>query len=277
MDHPDKGAAIMNFSEQSTPPWPLPFGRPDWVPQVTDGMSILVTGASGGIGSAVVRMLLEGSNCSIGAHSRETPCAFDDDRVIPLVQNFSNADDCDRIIDCFVNATGRIDALVCLSGALHYADHWMNISEDEWTKEMQTTLDQPFFLTRAAMRHMKNQASGGRIVLTGTESALHGGSPISFPYAVAKRGTECMVQGMAREGASSDILVNGLRFGFIASGFHERWHDRTPNQMAERSELVPLKRGGHVDEAAALTIFLLSDWARFITGQMIPLTGGDWL
>jgi len=86
-----------------------------------------------------------------------------------------------------------------------------------------------------------------------------------------------MVQGLAREGAPKDILVNGLRFGFIESGFHQRWHSRSDEQMLERADLVLLKRGGHVDEAAALMTYLLSDWASFITGQMIPLTGGDWL
>ena len=47
--------------------------------------------------------------------------------------------------------------------------------------------------------------------------------------------------------------------------------------MAERADLVPLKRGGHPDEAAALIVYLLSGWASFINGQMIALTGGDWL
>ena len=65
--------------------------------------------------------------------------------------------------------------------------------------------------------------------------------------------------------------------GFIESGFHQRWHNRSEAQMAERADLVPLKRGGHPDEAAALMIYLISGWALFITGQMIPLTGGDWL
>ena len=86
-----------------------------------------------------------------------------------------------------------------------------------------------------------------------------------------------MVQGLAREGAPDGVLVNGLRFGFIESGFHQRWHNRSEAQMAERAGLVPLKRGGHPDEAAALMIYLISGWASFITGQMIPLTGGDWL
>jgi NAD(P)-dependent dehydrogenase (short-subunit alcohol dehydrogenase family) len=146
--------------------------------------------------------------------------------------------------------------------------------EADWRRDMAVNLDQPFFLARAAMKHM---AAGGRIVLNGTESALHGGSATSFPYAIAKRGTEAMVQGLAREGAPSGILVNGVRFGYIASGFHERWHGRTRAQMDERRELVPLKRAGDPAEAAALIVWLLSGWSSFVTGQMFALTGGDWL
>ena len=47
--------------------------------------------------------------------------------------------------------------------------------------------------------------------------------------------------------------------------------------LLDRTNMIPLKRGGHPDEAAALMVFLLSNWSQFITGQMIPLTGGDWL
>ena len=82
---------------------------------------------------------------------------------------------------------------------------------------------------------------------------------------------------VAREGAPSNILVNGVRLGYIASGFHQRWHKKTKQDMAKRANMVPLKRGGDPDEAAALMIYLLSGWANFITGQMLPLTGGDWL
>ena len=85
-----------------------------------------------------------------------------------------------------------------------------------------------------------------------------------------------MVQGLAREGASSGILVNGVRLGYIDSGFHQRWHGRTVENAGE-CELVPIKRGGHPEEAAALFVYLLSGWALFITGQMFALTGGDWL
>ena len=258
------------------------FQRPGWTPRVRTGQRILVIGASGGLGSALVRMLTDGSDCVIGAHSSSTDPDFDDDGIIPLRRTFEGEADCTAVVDEFVEKAGGIDALVVLSGAIHFNGHWNDMTEADWTREIDVNLNQPFYLARTAMRRMKAQGreggtGGGRILLTGTESALHGGSAQSFPYAIAKRGTECMVQGLAREGAPDGILVNGLRLGYITSGFHERWHGKTEKDMKERAEMVPLKRGGLPDEVAALMVFLLSDWAQFITGQMIPLTGGDWL
>ena len=253
------------------------FNRPDWTPKVPDGMRILITGATGGLGTALVRMLLDGSDCVIGAHGASKETEFTGDRIIPLQRAFEGEADCAAVVEEFAEKAGGIDALVVLSGAIHFSGHWKDMPAEDWEKDMAVNLNQPFYLARAAMRRMKDQKSGGRMVLTGTESALHGGSAQSFPYAIAKRGTECMVQGLAREGAPDGILVNGVRLGFIASGFHERWHGRTDDDMKARADMVPLKRGGHPDEAAALMIYLLSDWACFITGQMLPLTGGDWL
>jgi 3-oxoacyl-[acyl-carrier protein] reductase len=254
-----------------------PFVRPDWTPRAPAGMRILVTGATGGLGRALVGMLLEGPEVAIGAHGATQAFESDDPRVLPLTATFGGEADCAALVDAFCDAAGGIDALVVLSGAIRFSGHWNDMTGADWEREIDINLNHPAYLARAALRRMRAQGNGGRILLTGTESALHGGSPTSFPYAIAKRGTEAMVQGLAREGAPDGILVNGLRFGFIASGFHQRWHDRTAEQMAERAELVPLKRGGDPDEAAALMIYLLSGWSAFITGQMIPLTGGDWL
>jgi NAD(P)-dependent dehydrogenase (short-subunit alcohol dehydrogenase family) len=168
-----------------------------------------------------------------------------------------------------------MDALVVLIGGIARSVHWQELTETEWKQDVDFNLNFPFFLCRAAMRHMRPK--GGHIVLSGTESALHGGSPYSFAYGVSKRGIECLVQGLAREGAKYQILVNGIRPGFITTRFHERWKGMDQSQMAQRAELVPLKRGGHPDEVASLIIYLLSGWSRFITGQMFAITGGDWL
>lgn len=250
---------------------------PDWTPQVEPGTRILITGASGGLGQALTRMLLKASDCRIGAHSSSQPATVSDPRVIPINRTFDREADCVAAVDEFCAKAGGIDALVVLSGAIHFSGHWMEVPEEKFERDMAVNLNQPFYLARAAVKHMIRQGNGGRILLTGTESALHGGSAVSLPYAVAKRGTECLVQGLAREGASHGILVNGVRLGYIKSGFHQRWHSKTEVDMKARADMVPLKRGGEPDEAAALMIYLLSAWSQFITGQMIPLTGGDWL
>ena len=255
-----------------------PFVRPDWVPAAEPGARILIAGASGGLGRPLVDMLLEGSECVVGAHgASRAHDAGGDPRVIPFRRTLETEADCRGLVSEFCAAAGGIDGLVMLAGRLTTTDHWDALSESQWTDDVHVNLNIPFFLARAAMRRMKSRGAGGRIVLNGTESALHGGSPQSFPYAVAKRGTEAMVQGLARDGAPHGILVNGVRLGYIASGFHERWSGRTKEQMAERAQLVPLKRGGDPQEAAALIVFLLSGWSRFMTGQMVALTGGDWL
>jgi NAD(P)-dependent dehydrogenase (short-subunit alcohol dehydrogenase family) len=257
---------------------PSPFVRPDWSPAVAPGSRILVVGASGGIGRAVVEMLRAGSDCVIGAHGNTARYPGEDDAGLHHLQAKLQCEaDCADLVGDFCDRAGGIDGLVVLAGSVTPTEHWDSLSEEAWTHDLYVNLNLPFFLARAAMRRMKQQGGGGRIVLNGTESALHGGSPHSFPYAVAKRGTECLVEGLARDGAPNGILVNGVRLGFIASGFHQRWAGRDEAFMAERAELVPLKRGGDPAEAAALIVYLLSGWASFITGQMIPLTGGDWL
>jgi len=255
-----------------------PFVQPDWLPRLEVGTRILIAGASGGLGSALVHMLLQGSpGILIGAHGASKLPPADDDRVLTLRQRFEAPSDCEALIDEFCRRAGGIDALVILTGGIHFSGHWMDMPAENWAQDLDVNLNQPFYLARAAMRHMSAQGTGGRILLNGTESALHGGSALSFPYAVAKRGTECMVQGLAREGAPHGILVNGIRLGYITSGFHQRWHNKTREDMEQRAALVPLKRGGTPEEAVALMIWMISAWSQFLTGQMVALTGGDWL
>lgn len=253
------------------------FVRPNWIPAVDPGMRILITGASGGLGQALVSMLLEGSDCIIGAHGSSKRAPFDNDAVIHINRPLNDAEDCESVVAEFCGKAGGIDALVSLTGGIHFSGHWKDMPAEDWERDVDVNLNHPFYLSRATMQQMAQQQCGGRIILNGTESALHGGSALSLPYAVAKRGTECLVQGLAREGAPANILVNGVRFGYIKSGFHQRWHSKTDAELSERADLVPLKRGGEPEEAAALIIYLLSGWSSFITGQMIPLTGGDWL
>lgn len=250
---------------------------PSWVPRPRDGARILVVGASGGLGRSVADMLLQAENCTIGVHGASISPDIDGENVIAIRRRFEAEDDCIAVVEEFADRAGGIDGLVLLNGALNQSSHWMEMDEATWNADIAVNLSHPFFLARHAMKHMRKAGTGGRIVFNGTESAHHGGSPHSMPYAMTKLATECMVQGMAREGAADNILVNGVRLGFIKSGFHQRWSGRDDAFLEERADLVPLKRGGEPWEAAALIVYLLSGYAGFITGQMYALTGGDWL
>ena len=132
-------------------------------------------------------MLTDGSDCVIGAHSSSTDQDFDDDGIIPLRRTFEGEADCTAVVDEFVKKAGGIDALVVLSGAIHFSGHWNDMTEADWTREIDVNLNQPFYLTHTAMRWMKAQGreggtGGGCILLTRTESALYiGVAPSPFP------------------------------------------------------------------------------------------------
>ena len=253
---------------------------PEWVPKVEYGSKTLVVGASGGIGRAVINFLLKGPSCIIGAHRSKSktisqPSKKDKHRIIDLQCTLTGDEDCRYLVNSFIKEADGIDALVVLCGGISRSIHWENVSEQEWKDDINLNLNIPFFIAREAMKRMGKK--GGRIILTGTESALHGGSPTSLAYGVAKLGIECLVKGLARDGARCNILVNGIRPGYIKSGFHERWQNKTKEELKKRAELVPLKRSGYPEEVAALIIYLLSGWSQFITGQMFAITGGDFI
>ena len=164
---------------------------PDWTPRPMDGSRILVVGASGGIGRTVVDMLSQAANCVVGAHRATAPPPKTMPHVHDLQRRFKTESDCTSLVDEFVELSGGIDGLVLLNGGLNQKGHWLDTDEATWNADLETNLSHPFFIARHAMKQMRTQNSGGRIVFNGTESALHGGSAHSMPYAMTKLATEC--------------------------------------------------------------------------------------
>jgi 3-oxoacyl-[acyl-carrier protein] reductase len=244
---------------------------------------ILVAGASGDIGCALMRLLAQGE-FKIGAHYRENSESLkrlvndypiSESHIKLYEADLRTQKSCHALVDSFIEWAGGIDGLVQLTGNVRRPCRWEDLTEEDWLDDISVNLSGPFFLAQQAMKYMK--ATGGRIILTSTASAKHGGGKNSMAYGVAKAGVECLAKGLARDGAPYDILVNVVAPGFIETQFHGKRMGRNHEDLKKRAELVPLKRAGRPEDVALLIVHLLSSGGDFITGECIAVSGGDWL
>ena len=131
-----------------------------------------------------------------------------------------------------------------------------------------------FLCAREAVRRMSTRygGSGGAIVNVSSGAARLGSPGEYVDYAASKGAIDTMTIGLAREVAEEGIRVNAVRAGFIYTDIHASGGE--PNRVERVKTLVPMKRGGTVEEVAHAIVWLLSDEASYTTGAFIDVTGG---
>jgi NAD(P)-dependent dehydrogenase (short-subunit alcohol dehydrogenase family) len=245
---------------------------------VLERKKILIVGASSDLAVSLNETLYDSGN-TVGFHynTNDKPLSkYDEGEKVKKFQKDINSSlVCFQLVDDFVKWAGGIDCLIQLSGGIKKPANWEELTEKEWSYDLSVNMTMPFFLAQRAILHMKN--SGGRIVMTSTVSAAHGGGSTSLAYGVAKAGVECIIKGLARDCAKYNILVNAIAPGFFLTKFHTEKMERTKEQVQERIKLIPLRRAGTTEELAGTVMYLLSESASYITGQVIAISGGDWL
>ena len=236
------------------------------------GMTALVTGASGGLGSAIAkalaaqgaRLALSGSNqAKLEAFARE----LGGDHVT-LVCDLGNAEQVDQLVPRAVDALGKLDILVNNAGVTR-DNLAMRMKDEEWDQVITINLEGAFRLMRAAMKPMMKARHGRIINITSVVGVT--GNPGQANYVASKAGLIGMSKAFAQEVASRGITVNCVAPGFMTSAMTDALNEQ---QKAGILSKIPTGAMGTGEDIGAAVVYLASREAGYVTGQTLHVNGG---
>jgi 3-oxoacyl-[acyl-carrier protein] reductase len=235
-------------------------------------MTALVTGASGGIGSAIATALAgQGARLAVSGSNLEKLEAFRSELSgdhVALPCNLSDGAAVDALVPQAVEALGRLDILVHNAGVTR-DNLAMRMKDEEWSDVIRINLEAAFRLARAAMKPMMRARFGRIISVTSVVGST--GNPGQANYAASKAGIAGMSKAMAQEVASRGITVNCIAPGMIASAMTAALPEAQQQALLSR---IPAGRLGQGEDVAAAAIFLASREAAYVTGQTLHVNGG---
>jgi 3-oxoacyl-[acyl-carrier protein] reductase len=237
------------------------------------GMTALVTGASGGIGSAIAKALAaRGARVALSGTRAEALAAVaaecGPDAVI-LPCNLSDSAAVDALVPQAVEALGgRLDILVANAGITR-DNLAMRMKDDEWADVIRINLEATFRLYRAAAKPMMKQRFGRMIAITSVVGVT--GNPGQANYAAAKAGVAGMPRALARELGSRGITVNCVAPGFIATDMTAVLPEEQQKALLAQ---IPLGALGKPEDVAHAVAYLASPQAGYVTGQELHVNGG---
>jgi 3-oxoacyl-[acyl-carrier protein] reductase len=236
------------------------------------GKTALVTGSTRGIGRAVAQALADsGARVAIVGRDKDKASA-----VATEIGKGSTGFACDvgdiasvtQLIADVEKEFGGIDILVNNAGITR-DNLVMRLKDDDWDAVLDANLRGAFVAIRAASRGMMKKRAG-RIINMASVVGLTGNKG-QANYAASKAGLIALTKSVAKELGSRNILVNAIAPGFIET---EMTDAMTPEARAGLSGLIPLERLGKTEDVAAAVVFLASDMASYITGQVLVVDGG---
>ncbi len=244
----------------------------------------IVTGAAGGIGSAIARAFArEGADLCLADVRPATDMASDAQaqgrRAVAVQADVSDGAQVRAMLGAALDAFGRVDILVNVAGITAFGSA-ERLPEHEWDRVLATNLKSAFLCCQAVIGPMRAQGYG-RIVNIGSVLGKNGGNPRPWldrgeqaragnvAYGVSKAGVHALTLYLAKELAADGITVNAVAPGPIASAM-------TAGLPDSLRALIPVGRMGRAEEVAEAVTFLASETSGFITGEILDVNGGLW-
>jgi 3-oxoacyl-[acyl-carrier protein] reductase len=240
------------------------------------GMTALVTGAAGGIGSAIshalakqgARLALSGTNPSkLRSFREELNDTYGHDHV-EITCDLSNTEQVEHLVPATIDTLGKIDILVNNAGITR-DNLAMRMKDEEWDAVIRVNLEAAFRLMRAASKPMMKARFGRIITITSVVGAT--GNPGQVNYAAAKAGLVGMSKSLAQELATRGITVNCVAPGFIRTAMTDVLPDAQKDALNAR---IPMGRMGEGTDIGAAVAYLASRDAGYMTGQTLHVNGG---
>ena len=236
------------------------------------GNTALVTGASGGIGSAVARALhARGATVGLSGTRREaleTLAAELGTRVHVLPADLGSRESVEALVPSAETAMGQLDILVNNAGVTR-DNLFMRMKDEEWDTVIRVNLEASFRLMRAAVKGMMRRRWGRIIAVTSIVGTT--GNAGQGNYAASKAGLVGMSKSLAAEVASRGVTVNCVAPGFIETAMTAVL---TEKQREAILATVPMGRLGAGSEIASAVVYLASTEASYVTGQTLHVNGG---
>lgn len=236
------------------------------------GKTALVTGATGGIGAAIARVLhRQGAAVAISGTRAEVLEALKaelGDRAYVLACNLGQPAEVEKLVPAAEVAMGSLDILVNNAGITRDGLA-MRMKDDDWAQVLDVNLTAAFRLSRAAMRGMMKRRYGRIIGITSVVGVT--GNAGQANYAASKAGMIGMTKALAQELASRNVTVNCIAPGFIATPMTDALNDKQKEAIIGK---VPAGRLGTSDDVAAAALYLASAEAAYMTGQTLHVNGG---
>jgi 3-oxoacyl-[acyl-carrier protein] reductase len=238
----------------------------------------IVTGASRGIGRCIALALAgEGVKIVASARSEETLNALVEEikasggEATAVVGDVSSSDDADKLIKAATESFGRLDILVNNAGITRDG-LLVRMKDDDWDAVLRTNLKGAFTCTRAASKVMSKQRYGRIVNISSVVGEM--GNPGQANYCASKAGMIGLTKSNALELARRNVTVNAITPGFIVTDMTDELSEKAKEELTSQ---IPLGRLGESEDVAQAVLFLASEQAGYITGQVLGVNGGMYM
>ena len=244
--------------------------------KLLEGKVALITGAARGIGKAIaLKYAEEGADIAftdlvINEAAQQTVLELEafGVKVRAYASNAASFDETQTVVEQVMADFGRIDILVNNAG-ITKDGLVMRMSEQQWDAVIDVNMKSAFNFLHAVVPVMARQKSGS--IINMASIAGQTGNPGQVNYSASKAGLIAMAKSVAKEMGARGIRANAIAPGYVISEMTEALPQAVRDEFVK---MIPLKRGASVEEVASVALFLASDMASYVSGQVIAVNGG---